>query len=52
LFTEGKSDKIKVAVLPALDKIIEVNQSGKKDFNGRYPYKFHNIDIINKTPAE
>ena len=52
LFTEGKSDKIKVAVLPALGKIIEVNQSGKKDFNGRYPYKFHNIDIINKTPAE
>lgn len=52
LLTDGKSDKIKVAVLPTLGKIIEVNQSGKKDFNGRYPHKFYDIEIINKAPAE
>ncbi len=51
LLADEKSDKIKVAVLPKLGKIIEVNQSGQKDFNGRYPGKFHNIDII-KAPAD
>ena len=48
---DGSSDKIKVAVLPSLNKIIEINQSKPKSFNGRYPYKFHSIDII-KAPAE
>lgn len=52
LFADNSTDKIKVAILPKMGKIIEVNQSGKKDFNGRYPYKFHSIDIINKTPAD
>lgn len=52
LLADIKAEKIKVAVLPKMGKIIEVNQSGKKDFDGRYPYIFHSIDIIKKTPAD
>lgn len=51
LLSDSSSEKIKVGVLPALGKIIEVNQSAQKDFSGRYPHKFHSIDII-KSPAE
>ncbi len=50
-FTEGTTDKIKVAVLPEMGKILVVNQSGKKDLRGRYPHSLYNIDII-KAPVE
>lgn len=50
-FTEGTADKIKVAVLPEMNKIIVVNQSGKKDLHGRYPLEIYNINTL-KAPAE
>ncbi len=50
-FTEGTTDKIKVAILPHMGKILVVNQSGKKDLHGRYPYTLYDINTIN-TPAE
>ena len=50
-FTEGTSDKIKVAVLPHMGKILVVNQSTKKDLHGRYPFELYKIDIIN-APEE
>ncbi len=50
-FTEGTTDKIKVAILREMGKICVVNQSGKKDLHGRYPYSFYDIDTI-KTPEE
>ena len=50
-FTEGTSDKIKVAVLPQMGKLLVVNQSGKRDLHGRYPHQFYDIDVI-KAPEE
>ena len=48
-FTEGTSDKIKVAVLREMGKILVVNQSGTKDLHGRYPFKLYDLSII-KAP--
>ena len=45
-FTNNTSDKIKVAVLGKSQKIFVVNQSGKKDFRGRYPYRFYDFDVL------
>lgn len=36
-YTRNTSDKIKVAILRKSDKILVVDQSGEKDFRGRYP---------------
>ncbi len=45
-FTYNTHDKIKVAVLGKSEKIFVVNQSGKKDLHGRYPYEFFEFDIL------
>ncbi len=50
-FTENTTDKIKVAILREMGKILVVNQSDKKDLHGRYPYIFYDIDTI-KAPEE
>lgn len=50
-YTGNTTDKIKVAVLREMNKIFVVNQSGKKDLHGRYPYTLYDIDII-KAPEE
>ena len=46
-FTFNTHDKIKVAVLGKSEKIFVVNQSGKKDLHGRYPYEFYEFGILN-----
>ena len=45
-FTNNTSDKIKVAILGKSEKIFVVNQSGEKDFNGRYPSEFYWFDVL------
>lgn len=50
-FTEGSTDRIKVAILRKMGKVLVVNQSGKKDLHGRYPHQFYKIDTI-KAPEE
>ena len=45
-FTNNTSDKIKVAILGKSEKIFVVNQSGEKDFNGRYPTAFYDFDVL------
>lgn len=50
-YTGNTTDKNKVAVLREMNKIFVVNQSGKKDLHGRYPYTLYDIDII-KAPEE
>ena len=45
-FTNNTSDKIKVAILGKNGKIFVVNQSGEKDFNGRYPSEFYGFDVL------
>lgn len=45
-FTANTRDKIKVAVLGKSEKIFVVNQSGKKDISGRYPYEFYRFDVL------
>ncbi len=45
-FTTNTHDKIKVAVLGRSEKIFVVNQSGKKDLHGRYPYEFFDFEIL------
>ena len=45
-FTNNTSDKIKVAILGKSEKIFVVNQSGEKDFNGRYPSEFYGFDVL------
>ena len=45
-FTNNTSDKIKIAILGKSEKIFVVNQSGEKDFNGRYPSEFYGFDVL------
>ncbi len=45
-FTDGQSDKIKLAILYKSKKVFVVNQSKNKDFTGRYPYKFYDLEIF------
>ncbi len=45
-FTNNKSEMIKVAFQHTRNKIFVVNQSGKKDLSGRFPYTFYDMDII------
>ena len=45
-FVTNTHDKIKVAILGRSEKIFVVNQSGKKDLHGRYPYEFFEFDIL------
>ena len=45
-FTNNTIDKIKVAILGKSEKIFVVNQSGEKDFNGRYPSEFYGFDVL------
>lgn len=45
-FTNNTSDKIKVAIFGKSEKIFVVNQSGEKDFNGRYPSEFYGFDVL------
>ena len=47
-FTNNTHDKIKIAVLGKSEKIFVVNQSGKKDLHGRYPYKLLVFDALEK----
>lgn len=47
-FTNNTHDKIKIAVLGKSEKIFVVNQSGKKDLHGRYPYKLLDFDALEK----
>lgn len=42
-FTEGSSEKIKIAILYKSEKVFVVNQSKPKEFNGRYPFKIYNL---------
>ena len=46
-FTTDTTDKVKVAILGKSEKIFVVNQSGKKDLHGRYPYEFYEFGILN-----
>ncbi len=45
-FTNNTQDKIKIAVLGKSQKIFVVNQSGKKDLHGRYPYEFYGFCVL------
>ncbi len=45
-FTNNTQDKIKIAVLGKSKKIFVVNQSGKKDLHGRYPYEFYGFCVL------
>jgi hypothetical protein len=43
-FTEGTTEKIKIAILYKSNRIFVVNQSQTKDFGGRYEYKFYSLN--------
>ncbi len=44
-FINNSSKMIKVALLHTKNKIFVVNQNGKKDLYGRFPYTFYDMDI-------
>lgn len=45
-FTDGQSDKIKLAILYRQQKVFVVNQSRPKGFDGRYPSKIYDLDLF------
>ena len=45
-FTEGQSDKIKLAILYKQKKVFVVNQSKPKGFDGRYEGVFYDLSLF------
>lgn len=42
----AKSGNIKVAILPKDGRIFAVNHAGKRDFFGRFPYEYYDINLL------